>query len=297
MARGSIAPRRDRARGTGDGSPPGSVGRHLGEAAVGHRHDRLARAEADHLAHGDDAVLVVVELVADELLGLEHVRRDHVRLGAHGAAQRVAVGVDQRGDAEPPQLADQPRVDVDVDLARERAREHAHRRALGEVEQLVDEQLGLLLGDLRAALVDLGLLAGRRVDHRRVGARLLADAHEVAEHGQLRELVDDPRAGRAAREAGGDHRRAERLEHARDVDALAARHRRLLHRAVAAPEPEVRHGERLVDGRVEGDRDDHAVRASSRARLGAVRGVAAAAVPGAPYRPGRRRRARPRAAW
>ena len=128
------------------------------------------------------AVLVVVELVADELLGLEHVRRDDVRLGAHGAAQRVAVGVDDVVDAEAAQLADQARVDVDVDVARQRAREHAHARALGEVEQLVDEQLDLLLGDLRAALVDLGLLAGRRVDHRGVRARLLADAHEVRQH-------------------------------------------------------------------------------------------------------------------
>ena len=54
----------------------------------------------DHLAHGDDAVLVVVELVADELLGLEDVRRDDVGLGAHGVAQRVAVGVDD-GRARP----------------------------------------------------------------------------------------------------------------------------------------------------------------------------------------------------
>jgi hypothetical protein len=34
-------------------------------------------------------------------------------------------------------------------------REHAHRRALGEVEQLVHEELDLVRGDLRAALVDL----------------------------------------------------------------------------------------------------------------------------------------------
>ena len=59
---------------------------------------------------------------------------------------------------------------------------------------------------------------------------------------------------------------AERLEHARDVDALAARHRRLLDGAVAAAEPEVRHRERLVDRRVERDGDDHAASGSSRAR-------------------------------
>ena len=56
------------------------------------------------------------------------------------------------------------------------------RRALGQVEQLVDEQLDLVRRDLRALLVDLGLLAGRGVDHRGVRARLLADADEVAQH-------------------------------------------------------------------------------------------------------------------
>ena len=49
---------------------------HAREAAVGHGHDRLARAQLADLLDGVRAVLVVVELVADELLGLEHVRRD-----------------------------------------------------------------------------------------------------------------------------------------------------------------------------------------------------------------------------
>src|SRR6202035_1497041 len=60
-----------------------------------------------------------------------------------------------------------------------------------------------------------------------------------------------------AGEAGRDHRLAEALQRARDVDSLAARHRALFDGAMASPEPEVRHGERLVDRRVEGDRDDH----------------------------------------
>ncbi len=63
--------------------------------------------------------------------------------------------------------------------------------------------------------------------------------------------------------------RPERLEHPRDVDALAARHRGLLDRAVPAAEPEVRHRQRLVDGRVERDGDDHAaarLRADGRRR-------------------------------
>ena len=84
---------------------------------------------------------------------------------------------------------------------------------------------------------------------------------------------------------------AERLEHARDVDALAARHRRLLDGAVAAPEPEVRHRQRLVDGRVERDGDDHAAPAFSRARLRRGPRGRCAAGPAAPYRSTRRRRA------
>ena len=65
------------------------------------------------------------------------------------------------------------------------------------------------------------------------------------------------RAGGTAGHAGGDHGLAQRLQRPRHVHALAARHRGLLDRAVAAAEPEVRHGERLVDRGVEGDGDDH----------------------------------------
>src|SRR6266436_427019 len=65
------------------------------------------------------------------------------------------------------------------------------------------------------------------------------------------------RAGRPSREAGGDHRLAESLQRAGYVDALAARHRALIHRAMATAELEVGHGERLVDRRVQRDRDDH----------------------------------------
>ena len=178
---------------------------------------------------------------------------------------------------------------VSTSRGSEPAKTHS-ARALGQVQELVDEQLDLVRRDLRPALVDLGLLAGRRVDHRRVGARLLADADEVREHAELRELVDDAGAGRAAGQAGGDHRRAERLEHAGDVDALAAGHRRLLHRAVAAAEPEVGHRQGLVDGRVERDGDDHAALAWRRrrrpvwARRRASRTVATSAAIATPIR-------------
>ena len=139
-----------------------SVGRaaleHVRVAAVRDRHDRLARRPSRVISTTAlGAVVVVVELVADQLLGLELVRRDHVGLGAHGEPQRLAVGVDDRGHAELPELADQTGVDVRSHAARQAAGEHAHARALGQVQQLVAEQLELVRGDRRPALVDLGL--------------------------------------------------------------------------------------------------------------------------------------------
>ena len=123
--------------------------------------------------------------------------------------------------------------------------------------ELVAKQLDLPLGHRRTAFVDLGLFAGGRIEHRGVGARLLADAHEVVEDRLLGQLLDDVRPGGAAGEAGGDHRLPEGLQRARDVHALAARARPLVHGAVAPSQPEVRHRQRLVDRRVERDRDDH----------------------------------------
>ena len=55
-----------------------------------------------------------------------------------------------------------------------------------------------------------------------------------------RSCFEHPRPGRAADEAGGDHRAAEQAQGAGDVDALAARHGAALDRAVAAAEAEVR---------------------------------------------------------
>src|SRR4051794_346572 len=228
------------------------------DAAVGQRHDRLLGPEPDELAHGDRAVLVVVELVPDELLGLEHVGRDDVGLGADGEAHGLAVAIDDRRHAHLAQVADQRGVDVGLDAARQRSGEDYDVRAAREVEQLVVEEPDLGREHLRAALVDLGLLAVGGVEHRGVRARLVADAHEVVEDRLLGELLDDARPGRSSGEPGGDHRLAERLERARYVDALAARHGALLDGPVATPEPEVRHGERLVDGGVERDGDDHA---------------------------------------
>src|SRR6202023_2639792 len=65
-----------------------AVDEHLREAAVGKRHDRLARSERGDLADRVRPVLLARELVADELLGLEHVGRDDVGLRPDGLARK-----------------------------------------------------------------------------------------------------------------------------------------------------------------------------------------------------------------
>ena len=72
-----------------------------------------------------------------------------------------------------------------------------------------------------------------------------------------RSCSSDPGPGRAADEAGRDHRLAEQAEGAGDVDPLAAGDGAALDRAVAAAEAEVRHRDRAVDRGVEGDCEDH----------------------------------------
>ncbi len=98
---------------------------------------------------------------------------------------------------------------------------------------------------------------GGGVDDHEVGARIALDLGEVVEDGLLRQTLEDSRARAAARQPGGDHGAPEQLQGARDVDALAAGDRARLDRAVALPEPEVGHGDRAVDGGIEGDGEDH----------------------------------------
>ena len=195
--------------------------------------------------------------MAHELLRLEHIRGDHIRFRSHRLAQGLPVGVDDRDHIEALEVSDQGRIEVWVHIARKRPGEHHDRGPTRQVEELVSKQFHLACRDGRSAFVDLRLLARRRVEHRGVRAGLIADAHEVVQDRLLRELLDDMRPRCPARKPGRDHGLSERLERTCDVDALAARHRALIDGSVTAPESKVRNGERLVDRRVERDRDDH----------------------------------------
>src|SRR5207248_2150070 len=89
-----------------------------------------------------------------------------------------------------------------VDAARERAGEHHVLGAAREVDQLLEQDLQLVLRDVRAPLVHLGVAAAGRIDDRGRGTRLVLDADEVVEDRLGSQLLDDPRAGLAAGEAG-----------------------------------------------------------------------------------------------
>ena len=95
------------------------------------------------------------------------------------------------------------------------------------------------------------------IDDRRRRARLGCDADEVVEDRLGGQLLDDPRARTAAGEAGRDHGHVEELQRAGDVDALAAREREHLARAVAVADLEDGHRERPVERRVRRHGDDH----------------------------------------
>ena len=83
------------------------------------------------------------------------------------------------------------------------------------------------------------------------------DADEVVEDRLGGQLLDDPRPGPSAREAGRDDGHLEDLQRPRDVDPLAACEREHLARAMAEPDLEDGDGQRAVERRVRRHRDDH----------------------------------------
>src|SRR5918994_929487 len=227
----------------------------------------LRGAHLDQALQPQQEVVGLVELVPDRLLGLVQVRGDHPGARAQSGTHRLAVGVQQHRDPERLQLAGQTSVDARIDALRDAPGDNAERRALREVQQLLDESIHLAGGDVRSPLVDLRLLAGGGIDHGQVGARLVPDPGEVVEDRLLGELFEDPGPGGAAREPGGDHGSPEQLQGTGHVDSLSTRHRAPPHGGVRVAEPEARNRHGAVDRRVQGHGQDHD-RSPSRSRTG-----------------------------
>ena len=192
----------------------------------------------------------------NEPLGLGLVRRDEPGLGLGAEAQRLTLGVQDRLDPPPLEVADRLAVELPVDPAWESPREDDVIGAIPEVVELLEQDLELGGRDVRAPLVDLRVGARGRVDDCSGGTRLAADADEVVQDPLGGQLLDDQRVGAAACEARRHDRNAELLQRPRDVDPFPTREGEALARAVTLPALEVRHLERAVDRGVEGDGDD-----------------------------------------
>ena len=79
---------------------------HEGEAAVLERDEDVARAHLGDRIERHQEVVVVLELLADELLGLTLVRRDEERAGLDGEAERLALRVENDADITAREIAD-----------------------------------------------------------------------------------------------------------------------------------------------------------------------------------------------
>ena len=232
---------------------------HEREAPVLERDENVACSHLGDRVERHEEVVVVLELLAHELLGLALIGRDEKRAGLDREAERLALRVEDHADVAPREIANRVGVERRRDLARQRSREDDEVGAAREVVELLDERLELDRADLGAPLVDLRVSARRRIDDRRRRPRLGRDPDEVVEDRLGGELLDDPRPGAAAREPGGDHRHVEDLQRASDVDALAAREREHLARAVAEADLEHRHRQRPVERGIRRHRDDHVI--------------------------------------
>ena len=111
------------------------------EAAALVRDQHVARAELGDVLEREREVLPLVELLADERLGLALVRRDEERLRLEAEPQRLALRVEHGQHLAPVELADQLGVEVVVDAARQRAGEDDEVGAAGEVVQLLEQHL------------------------------------------------------------------------------------------------------------------------------------------------------------
>ena len=223
------------------------------------RDDRLLGAHLDQPGEAGGEVLGVGELVADGLLGLGDVRGDDRGLRPQPGAHRLAVGVEQRRDAERRAgAAIRSRVDGrsrrPAAASRRSRRSRRRRRGRAAARRSARGRPRPTCGP-RSLISVCSPEVGSTIE--RFVRESPRDLDEVVEDLLGVEQLADPRAGRPAGQPGGDHRLAEALQRARDVDALAAGGRPRVDRAVAVAERDAGHRDRPVERDVQRDREDH----------------------------------------
>ena len=175
-------------------------------------------------------------------------RRHHLAVGVDGAV-RAALG----GHAE------QVGVERGIAAGRDRAGEHQPAlpvRAQAAIEPRA-QQRDRVLRHLRPGSREHGVAVRGAVEDRDVGARLAGHEDELTADAGIEQRVLDHPSEVAGREAAGERLVTELLEHARDVDALAADVPADRGDAVRVAFDQPIDLDRLVNRRVEGDGDDH----------------------------------------
>ena len=107
------------------------------EASVLERDEDVARAHLRDRVERHEEVVVVLELLADELLGLALVRGDEERPRLDGKAQRLAFAVEHDAHVSTGEVAHGIGVEGRRHLARERAGEDDEVGAAREVVELL----------------------------------------------------------------------------------------------------------------------------------------------------------------
>src|SRR5438105_15143529 len=101
----------------------------------------------------------------DKTLCLVRVWRNEIGPGPERELHRLALRVDDCRHTDACELSDQACVAAVVDASRKASGEYADIGSSHHVEQLVAKERELGVGHRGPRLVDLGLLAGGRVDH------------------------------------------------------------------------------------------------------------------------------------
>src|SRR5882672_5304044 len=105
------------------------------DASLLGRDQDVARSHLRDAVERDAVILVVVELLPDERLGLRLVRRHEERLRLDPERERLAFGIERDLDVAPGQLARDLAVEIGLDVARQRPGEDDELRALRQIAQ------------------------------------------------------------------------------------------------------------------------------------------------------------------
>ena len=179
-----------------------------------------------------------------------------IGLGVPSGEQGCAARVERDAHVAVVCDANQRRIHVDGQSRRQAAAEREPSRSFERAGDRGNERVRRFAVGLDAGAVELRCCAGSLLDDLEARARLARSAHDDRVEPRVREIAVDLRAGCAAHDHHGADRDAQRREHARDVDALAARLPAACAREMACSRAQLRDEAGPIDGGIRRDGHD-----------------------------------------